>query len=306
MDGNGANSEMLFLSAREDLAEQGLSMEDGLVASLSSGRFALPIHNHSLTPLNLPADQILGNLVEDVTIVEPIADTDMPRQKEEIATHIKAISLGLDSERSEEIHKVLAFEELDLAADKKAQLSELITAYEDVFALHQSELGQTNVVEHVINTGDSPPLRQPARCIPFALRAKVEEMVEEMREQGVVQPSTSPWASPIVLVAKKDGTTRFCVDHRRLNAVTKKDLHPLPRIDDTLDSLAQQKYFTTLDLASGYWQVGMEHPSQEKTAFITHSGLYEFRVMPFGLCNAPATFQRLMEVVSMDWYGIAA
>ena len=102
------------------------------------------------------------------------------------------------------------------------QILELTCEYADVFALNQSELGCTDVIHHSINTGDSPPLRQPVRHIPFALCAKVEEMVEEMEEQ---QPSASPWASPVVLVAKKDGSTRFCVDYRHLNSVTRKDVY---------------------------------------------------------------------------------
>ena len=133
--------------------------------------------------------------------------------------------------------------------------------------------------------------------MPFALRDQVDQLVGEMLTQDVIVPSASPWASPVVLVRKKDGGVRFCVDYRKLNSITKLDEFPLPRIDDTLDLLSGAKYFTTLDLASGYWQVPMEQSSQEKTAFTTHCRLYEFKKMPFGLVNAPATFQRLMEAV---------
>ncbi|GFT82419.1 retrovirus-related Pol polyprotein from transposon 297, partial [Nephila pilipes] len=109
---------------------------------------------------------------------------------------------------------------------------------------------------------------------------------------------TSPWASPIILVRKKDRSTRFCVDYRRLNDITKKDSYPLPRIDDTLDTLSGNVWFSTLDLKSSYWQVEMDPVDREKTAFTTSGqGLWQFNVMPFSLCNAPDTFERLMETV---------
>ena len=113
----------------------------------------------------------------------------------------------------------------------------------------------------------------------------------------MIQPSSSPWASPVVMVRKRDGTHRFCVDFRELNSVTKADTFPLPKIDDLLDQLGAARYFSTLDLASGYWQIRMHPDSVEKTAFVTPQGLHEFRVMPFGLTNAPGVFQRLMERV---------
>ena len=119
---------------------------------------------------------------------------------------------------------------------------------------------------------------------------------QDMLAHNVIQPSTSPWASPIVIVRKKDGSARFCVDYRKLNAITRKDAYPLPRIDDTLDTLSGSQWFSTLDLLSGYWQVEVAEGDRDKTAFATQSGFCEFKVMPFGLCNAPATFQRLMDL----------
>ena len=135
--------------------------------------------------------------------------------------------------------------------------------------------------------------------MPFTVRQEVARQLKMMQETGVIQPSNSPWASPVVLVRKKDGTHRLCVDYRELNSVTRADTFPLPRIDDLLDQLGKSTYFSTLNLATGYWQIRVHPNSQEKTAFVTPQGLYEFRVMPFGLTNAPGVFQRLMQCVLM-------
>ena len=126
--------------------------------------------------------------------------------------------------------------------------------------------------------------------MPFVVRQEIARQLQDMQRDGVIQPLNSPWSSPVVTVKKKDGTHHFCVDYRGLNAVTKADAFPLPRVDDLLDQLGGAKYFSTLDLASWFWQIQMEPHSREKTAFVTPHGLYEFLVMPFGLTNAPAVF----------------
>ena len=130
----------------------------------------------------------------------------------------------------------LTISESNLTVEQLVMLKSLVAEYSDVFALDMSELGLTDLVSHTISTGDSPPIRQPVRRTPFALREKMEELIRNMMAQGVIQHSSSPWASPVVLVEKRDGSYRFCVDYRRLNAVTKMDVFLLPRVDDTLDT----------------------------------------------------------------------
>ena len=152
------------------------------------------------------------------------------------------------------------------------------------------------VVKHAIHC-NGHPVKQQLRRMPETLKASVKEEVQKMLNQRVVRPSSSPWSSPTVLMRKKNRAWRLCVDYRKVNSMTRRDAYPLPRIDATLDALAGAQYFTTLDLASGYWQVELEEAAKEKTTFSTSFGHYEFNVMPFGLTNAPPTFQRLMDCV---------
>ena len=184
-----------------------------------------------------------------------------------------------------------------LSPEQTSKLHEMLRGYADVISQNDGDLGKTNLVKHRIDTQGANPIRQPVRRLPIQQRKEVQGMLHDMLKKGVIEHSHSPWASPIVFVKKRDGSHRFCIDFRQVNAVTKKDAQPLPCIDDTLDVLAGSSWFSTLDLASGYWQVGMEECDREKTAFATPFGLFQFKVMPFGLCNAPATFQRLMELV---------
>ena len=193
--------------------------------------------------------------------------------------------------------------EQGLNEEEKTQLFALLLQYHTLFATSDDDLGHTARVQHRIDTGNAHPIRQSVRRMPQLRRQEAKKLLDDMLRRSVIQPSSSPWASPVVLVPKEDGSLRFCIDYRKVNAVTRKDAYPLPRVDDTLDTLAGSKWFTTLDLLSGYWQVEVSPEDREKTAFCTHEGLFEFRVMPFGLCNAPATFQRLMDSVlaGLQW-----
>lgn len=185
----------------------------------------------------------------------------------------------------------------DLGEHGQGRLRGLFEKYADVFSWRPGDIGQTNLTRHKIDTGDASPIKQRPRRVPLKVRDQVEKQKEKMLQDGIIEESESPWCSPVVLVRKKDGTFRFCVDLRAVNRVTKGFAMPLPRIDDSLDTLAKARWFTTLDMATGYWQVELAPEDREKTAFSTGKGLHHFRVMAMGLKNASGTFQKLMEMI---------
>ena len=139
---------------------------------------------------------------------------------------------------------------------------------------NKNELGKCGIVKHKIDTGNTRPIKQRAYRVSGENKKIIEDEVRKMLEKGVIEKSTSLWASPVVIVPKKNGEKRFCIDLRKVNLATKRDEHPLPRIDDMLDTFSRSEWFSTLDLASGYWQIEMEEQDKEKTAFITYEGLY--------------------------------
>ena len=181
----------------------------------------------------------------------------------------------------------------------REKLGHLIQQYRDIFPEQLPQgIPPKRVVEHSIKIepGSKPSYRPPYRLGP-AEQDELEEQIRDLLAQGFIRPSCSPYGAPVLFVPKKDGRWRMCVDYRALNKQTVKDRYPLPRIDLLLDRLGQARVFSKLDLAQGYHQIAMERESVEKTAFCTNLGQWEYLVMPFGLCNAPSTFQRLMNEV---------
>ena len=185
--------------------------------------------------------------------------------------------------------------------DIVTSLSALLLANKTTFSTSSYDLGCTSVVKHPILLTDNNPFKERSRRIPPALYEEVRQHLKQMLSSGVVRESSSPWASNVVLVRKKDNTLRFCIDFRKLNSRTIRNAHSLPRIEETLDSLNGACWFSSLDLCSGYWQVEVEEADKPKTAFtVGPMGFYECNRMPFGLTNSPATFQYLMEKVVGD------
>lgn len=211
---------------------------------------------------------------------------------------VSEITQKSDLEEAETILRPLWTEaDSEVPQASRDRLKAVLLRHRDAFSLGEWDLGFTDRLQHRIDTGDERPVRQPLRRQPLSLLPVIDEQVQQMLVQGLIEPSASEWSSNVVIVRKKDGTPRFCVDYRAVNAITRKDAYPLPLISESLDALSGAKWFSTFDLRAGYHQVAVHPADRHKTGFVTRRGSFQFRVLPFGMCNSPATFSRMMNLV---------
>jgi transposase InsO family protein len=297
-----------FLQARLRKEAGGIHMANGVADILPNRPFVVRVINASTREQRLPKGMVLGNALPHPTgMVALIEDPDT------VVLPSKERNEGSNRETVEEAN---AWEKEppplpdrpDVEGDswkEAVQLGHLTVEQREsilqMLAKHRSmwngRLGHVHSTSHRI---DLLPGSRPVHCQPYRAGPRAREIglaeIQRMLDAGVIERATSEWASPIVLVAKPDGSTRFCVDYRRLNAITVRDSYPLPRMDDCIDSLGDARVFSTLDCNSGYWQIPVRPEDREKTTFTSHDGLYWFLRMPFGLRNAPATFQRFVDI----------
>ena len=238
-----------------------------------------------------------GVPVACVVSVSPVPSTELLLEMEAtLGTEVKPEPI-LVVARQEKLLKKLNLDGLaHWSLRNAAVVRELVLAYHDVFTLESNELGCTSTIEHEIHIDNSEPFKEWFRHIPPPLLEEVCASLQDMLDAGAICPSQSPWCNAVVLVRKKDGPLCFCVDFRHLKVWMKKDSYPLLCIQEVLESMVGSAHFSSMDFKSGFWQIKMAPELQQYTAFMVGNlRFYEFICMPFGLCNAPATFQHLMQ-----------
>jgi hypothetical protein len=249
----------------------------------NEGRIPLMITNKRDYPVEVPKGKFLAK-VELVSVVI---------EKSISAVVTKLIGAGVPTQKISEIVNLNG----KMTKEQEKKMKILLDKYDHIFSKDKNDLGFYEKTKFHIDTGDEKPIKQRAYRLPYAQQENVDKLIEEMFQNKIISKSNSPWASPIVIVKKSDGSDRFCVDYRKLNGITIKDSYPVPLIQEILDGLMGDSWFSTVDLSSGYWQQGLDEESQPKSAFISHKGLWQWNVLPFGLSNAVSAFQRMMEEV---------
>ena len=197
----------------------------------------------------------------------------------------------------------------ELQTADKERLEQLLERFADTVSTHEFDIGAAADVRHGIQLVEgAQPVRQRPRRVPLQLKRAVEQKLQQMERHGVIEQSSSPWASNLIIAKKKNNDIRICVDWRSLNSLTVKDAHPLPHLQQALDCLAGCSWFSTIDMRQGFLQVEINEADRQKTAFYTPNGLMQFRKMGFGMCNAPATYQRMMELImsGLSWEEVVA
>jgi hypothetical protein len=286
-DIRGSISDQLW-QTEPTLLRPGIHVSRTLISPSRSIDLPIRILNTSTEAARLPAGTVVSDLQSVSLVDENVANVE--NQNEE--TTVKSLD-----EPTNFIESMMRGVHPSVPETEAKALEQLLIEYSDVFSRSDRDLGLTDIVTHNIDTGDARPIRQQLRRFPPVHAQIISDHVDNMLAQGTIEPACSPWASNVVLVRKKDGSYRCCIDYRQLNTVTKKDAYPLPRIDVCLDAMAKAKWFSTFDLRSSYHQVSVNANDRDKTAFICPRGMFRFRTMPFGLCNAGASFQRLMDFV---------
>ena len=278
------------------LTEPKLNLSD---ISLVSGKNLCTVENSKgvyrlMNPTNLPVFLKSNQRLAKVSLVEGNSVFDL---KEPNEAHVFSMGETSQMTNHEQIVKDLCInlDNTELSEDQKARLYQFLGNNRDIFAKDISELGVTNLKTYIIRTGNAPPVSSaPYRQTP-KMRAELERQLEEMKKHGIIEESNSVWHSPVVMVKKPNNEWRFCVDYRKVNAVTELMAFPIPHMTEVFDTLAESKaeIFSTLDLRSGFWQVPLDKESKAKSAFITHQGIFEFNRLSFGIVNAPMSFQAL-------------
>ena len=294
------NGKEVMFNGSDQSLHVNVHAEDTLFISQHDSGVPVILTNETDVPYTIKAGTMIGlcEVIIDIASIEQQTNiTDGTSKRSSVTCTINNVDCQIADEMESGINNINQYDFSTIESideQPKTKLKALLLNHAQVFSERPYGSIATGLMEHSIELTDPSvkPIKHYGYRVSPAVATELMKTVDEMHRLGVIEESQSPWASPVLLVPKKDGTQRFCTDFRRLNAVTKSDVFPLPRIDDIMDKLGRCQFFTSIDLKHAFWQIPMKPEDREKTAFICGYKLWQYRQMAFGLKNSPATFQR--------------